>query len=265
VSVFIGLIISLGSTGIVNQVMSGLTVTYSRALRVGDYVRVGDIEGTVTHLGTLSTKVETPRHEEVTIPNAVLISRELTNYSKDASASRVFVPTSVTIGYDAPWRQIHALLLLAAERTAGLRREPAPLVWQAGLEDFYIKYTLLVCLEDPRQRLLTLAALHANIQDVFNEYGVGSCRRTWTDPRPPKSSRRTVGRRHRRAASGRGRRLDTGCPTFAVASTGSQLLDAFHGSRDLADVRVSPEHGSILHTNSLNSRLDACRFGWRGS
>jgi small-conductance mechanosensitive channel len=187
VSVFVGLIISLGSTGIVNQVMSGLTVTYSRALHVGDYVRVGDVEGTVTHLGTLSTKIQTVLQEEVTIPNAVLISREVTNYSKDAQASTVFVPTSVTIGYDTPWRQIHSLLLLAAERTHGLRRNPVPIVVQAGLEDFYVKYTLFVCLDDPRQRVLNLAALHANIQDVFNEYGVQIMSpHYWTDPQVPK-------------------------------------------------------------------------------
>ncbi len=187
VSVFVGLIISLGSTGIVNQLMSGLTLTYSRALHVGDYVRVGEVEGTVTHLGTLSTKIDTVQREEVTIPNAVLVSREVINYSKDAQSSEVFVPTSVTIGYDTPWRQIHSLLLLAAERTPGLRRNPVPIVVQAGLEDFYVKYTLFVCLDDPRQRILNLAALHANIQDVFNEYGVQIMSpHYWTDPQSPK-------------------------------------------------------------------------------
>jgi len=187
ISVFIGLLISLGSSGVVNQVMSGLTVTYSRALHPGDYVRVGDIEGTVTHVGTLATHVETIRREAVTIPNAVLISREVINYSKDAHASTVFVPASVTIGYDAPWRQIHSLLLLAAERTPGIRRDPKPVVVQEGLEDFYVKYTVFVCLDDPRQRVLTLADLFANIQDAFNEYGVQIMSpHYWSDPQAPK-------------------------------------------------------------------------------
>jgi small-conductance mechanosensitive channel len=172
VSVFVGLMVSLGSTGIMNQIMSGLTITYSRALRLGDFVKVGDVEGTVTHLGTLATKIKTPRHEEITIPNAVVVSNATTNYSRHAREEGVFVPTSLTIGYDVPWRQVHALLLLAADRTAGLLRDPKPVVRQTALQDFYVQYTLLVCLEQPHLRVPVLDALHANIQDAFNEYGV---------------------------------------------------------------------------------------------
>jgi small-conductance mechanosensitive channel len=171
VSVFIGLVVSLGSTGVMNQVMSGLMVTYSRALRVGDFVRIGETEGTVTQLGTLSTKIKTPRNEEITIPNAIVVSHATTNYSRN-SADGVFAPTSVTIGYDVPWRQIQALLLLAAQRTEGVRQDPAPIVLQSELCDFYVKYTLAVCLARPQLRYRTLTALHANIQDAFNEYGV---------------------------------------------------------------------------------------------
>jgi len=172
VSVFLGLIISLGSSGVVNQVMSSFMITYSRALRLGDYVRVGDIEGTVTHVGMLSTKVKTPRREEVTIPNAVLVSHTTTNFSKFADSDGVYVPTSVTIGYDTPWRQVEALLLMAADRTPGVRREPKPVVFQTALQDFYVQYTLLVSLERPDRRGPILNTLHANIQDAFNEHGV---------------------------------------------------------------------------------------------
>ena len=172
VSVFIGLVVSLGSTGVMNQVMSGLMVTYSRALRVGDFVRIGETEGTVTHVGGLSTKIKTARNEEITIPNALVVSHATTNYSRHATDQGVFAPTSVTIGYDAPWRQVHALLLLAARRTPGVRPEPAPIVLQTALRDFSVQYTLLVCLERPHSRYRVLDALHANIQDAFNEYGV---------------------------------------------------------------------------------------------
>jgi small-conductance mechanosensitive channel len=172
VSVFVGLVISLGSSGIMNQVMSGLMVTYSRALRPGDFVRIADVEGTVTHLGTLSTKVRTPRNEEITIPNAVVVSNATTNFSRHAERDGVFAPTSVTIGYDQPWRQVHALLILAAERTKGVRQTPKPVVLQTALADFYVQYTLLVCLDNPARRLPTLNELHGNIQDAFNEYGV---------------------------------------------------------------------------------------------
>ncbi len=172
ISVFVGLMISLGSSGIVNQIMSGLTLTYSRALLVGDFVRIGDHEGTVVHLGSLSTKLKTVRREEITIPNAVVTSQTTTNYSRHADHEGVFVPSSITIGYDVPWRQVHALLLLAAERTNGLRREPPPRVQQTALQDFYVQYTLLACVEHAHLRAATLATLHANIQDAFNEYGV---------------------------------------------------------------------------------------------
>src|SRR5262249_29936840 len=123
VTVFLGLMVTLGSSGLVNHIMSGFMITYSRALRVGDFVRVGDVEGTVTHLGVLSTKVRTLRQEEVTIPNAVVVSQTITDYSRPGDTDGVYTPTSVTIGYDAPWRQVQSLLLLAAERTPGLRSE----------------------------------------------------------------------------------------------------------------------------------------------
>jgi small-conductance mechanosensitive channel len=177
--------LTLGSSGLVNQIMSGFMVTYSRALRPGDYVRIGDVEGTVTHLGVLSTKLRTFRGEEATIPNAVVVTQTTTDYSRHAEA--VFTPTSVTIGYDTPWRQVHAMLLLAAQRTSGLRRIPQPYVLQEALQDFYVKYTLFVCLEDQEQRYFTLNMLHAHIQDLFNEYGVQIMSPNYlADPSKPK-------------------------------------------------------------------------------
>jgi small-conductance mechanosensitive channel len=187
VSVFLGLMITLGSSGLVNHIMSGFMLTYSRAVRLGDFVRIGDVEGTVTHLGVLSVKVRTPFYEEVTIPNAVVVSQTTTDYSRYGDAQGVFTPTSVTIGYDAPWRQVQELLLLAAERTPGLRREPKPKVLQEALQDFYVKYTLIVCLERQESRPFTLHALHAHIQDLFNEYGVQIMSPNYVlDPAAPK-------------------------------------------------------------------------------
>ena len=172
VSVFLGLMLTLGSSGLVNQIVSGFTVTYSRALRLGDYVRIGDVEGTVVHLGVLSTKIKTLQQEETTIPNAVVAAQVATDYSRFADTEGVYTATSVTIGYDVPWRQVHSLLLLAAERTSGLRRHPKPRVFQTALQDFYVRYTLYVSLMRQEDRLVTMDALQANIQDVFNEYGV---------------------------------------------------------------------------------------------
>lgn len=172
VSVFLGLMLTLGSSGIVNHIMSGFMLTYSRALRLGDFVRIGEVEGTVIHLGVLSTKIKTLMREEITVPNAVVVAQTTTDYSRLADTEGVLTPISVTIGYDAPWRQIHALLMMAAERTPGLRREPKPHVFQSGLEDFYVRYTLYVSLAHQEDRLVTMNALQANIQDAFNEYGV---------------------------------------------------------------------------------------------
>jgi len=172
VSVFVGLMVSLGSSSVVNQMMSGLTITYSRSLHVGDFVRIGEVDGTVTNVGALSTKIKTARGEEVTIPNALVVSNVTTNYTRYHEAEGVFVPTSITIGYDTPWRQVHALLLLAAERTAGVRKQPAPVVRQTSLQDFYVEYTLLVTLDLPSRRTVILDRLHANIQDAFNEFDV---------------------------------------------------------------------------------------------
>ena len=170
ISVIAGLVLSLGSTGIVNQWMSGLAVMYSRAFRSGDYVRIGDAEGTVQALGWLSTRIRTPWEEEITIPNAVVVTQGTANYSRVAQGG-VLVRTGVTIGYDAPWRQVHAMLLEAAARTQGVRRTPTPYVRQFALSDFYVEYRLTVVVE-AAERLATISTLHANIQDCFNEHGV---------------------------------------------------------------------------------------------
>jgi small-conductance mechanosensitive channel len=172
VSIFVGLMVSLGSSGIMNQIMSGLTITYSRAVRLGDFVRVGDVEGSVVHLGTLATKIKTPHNEDITIPNAVVVSTATINYSRHAAEDGVFVPTSLTVGYDVPWRQVRGLLLAAADETPGIRATPPPAVRQSTLLDSAVEYTLLVCLEHPPARGRIIAALHANILDAFNEYGV---------------------------------------------------------------------------------------------
>ena len=172
VSVFVGLMASLGSAGFVNQLMSGLVVIYSRALRPGEFVRVGDDTGTVTDVGMLSTKILTRKREEITIPNAVLVATKTINYSRQAAEGGLTVGTTVTIGYDAPWRQVHAMLLSAAEQTAGVRKDPPPRVWQKALSDFYVEYELVVNLDHPEERVPILSELHTHIQDAFNEQGV---------------------------------------------------------------------------------------------
>jgi len=171
-SVFLGVLVSLGSSGLVNQAMAGISLMYSRALKPGDYVLVSGTEGTVTSFGLLATKIMTRAQEEVTIPNAVVLGNITKNYSRPGSEDGVILHTSVTIGYDAPWRQVHAMLVAAAEKTPGLRREPKPFALQRSLSDFYVEYAICAYLEDPHQRINVLSALNANIQDAFNEHGV---------------------------------------------------------------------------------------------
>jgi small-conductance mechanosensitive channel len=170
--VLLGIVVSLGSTGLVNQVMSGLVVSYSRALQPGDYVRVGGEEGLVREIGMLSTKLETSRREEITIPNALLVGTTTTNFSALPGSEGPVTMTAVTIGYDAPWRQVHALLALAASRTQGVRSQPEPRVLQRALSDFYVEYQLIVHIDRGLFPAIVRSELHTQIQDAFNEHGV---------------------------------------------------------------------------------------------
>ena len=171
VSVLVGLMITLGSTGLINQIISGLFVIYSRSVRPGDYVRIGDTEGQVVDVGFLATKLMTPRQEEITLPHSVLVGTGTTNYSRLAEEQGVVVTISVTIGYDVPWRQVHALLLLGAARTRGIRSAPAPRVLQRELSDFSVQYHLVAHLREGEKRGEVMSELHAQIQDAFNEFG----------------------------------------------------------------------------------------------
>jgi small-conductance mechanosensitive channel len=187
IGVFVGLMLSIGSSGIVNQAVSGLMLMYTRALRPGEFVQIGETEGIVRSVGFVNTRIETLRHEEISIPNAVIAGTVTRNYSRLAGQGGVRLPTKVTIGYDAPWRQVRAMLLIAAERTQSISRAPEPRVMQTALQDFYVEYTLVVSVEDPSRKLLVLDELHGHIQDVFNENGVQIMSPNYeADPEAPK-------------------------------------------------------------------------------
>lgn len=171
-SIFFGLLFSLGSTSVIANVVAGVILTYMRGFRIGDVVKIGDTTGRVVTVSLLVTRLRTPKNVQVTIPNSILMGNQVTNYSFAASENRLILPTSVTIGYDAPWRQVHGLLLLAAERTSQVLRDPAPFVLQNGLDDFYVKYELNVYAASADNMPQLYSELHQQIQDVFNEYGV---------------------------------------------------------------------------------------------
>ncbi|MGH7586485.1 MAG: mechanosensitive ion channel family protein [Gemmatimonadales bacterium] len=169
-SVLIGVMLSIGSGSLIGQAMSGLALMYSRGLRPGDYVRIDDVEGRVTALGMLSTKLATARGETITIPNGVVLGTKTVNYSRDVAGA--CISSAVTIGYDSPWRQVHAMLLEAAAATAGVRADPAPEVVQRELGDFAVAYELRAWPDPAEPRVRVLSRLNANIQDAFNRYGV---------------------------------------------------------------------------------------------
>ncbi|MDM0014317.1 mechanosensitive ion channel family protein [Variovorax sp. J22P168] len=173
-SVFFGVLVTLGSSGLVSQIMSGFVLIYSRALRPGDFVQVGDVEGYVLELGTLSIKLRNRLDQEVTLPNSLVIATRIQNHSgtTKAAGGGISLSTSITIGYDTPWRQVHAMLVMAARRTPDLLADPLPTVRQLRLQDFYVEYELNVFMRSGAPKFDVLSALHGHIQDVFNEYGV---------------------------------------------------------------------------------------------
>jgi small-conductance mechanosensitive channel len=171
ISVLIGLMVTLGGSGLVGQIIGGLAAIYSRSVRTGDHITVGEISGVVQEVGMLSTKVMTRTREQVTIPNAMLISSAIRNHSRGPTDG-VAVSARVTVGYDTPWRQVEAMLKTASERTEGVLSAPEPRVLQTGLEDFYVRYELTVFAASAGRREEILSRLHGHIQDVFNENDV---------------------------------------------------------------------------------------------
>lgn len=173
-SVILGLMVSLGASSVVGQGAAGLILTYTRTIRAGEYVRIGEHEGTVVRIGMFTTVIRTGLGEELTLPNSMITGTVTKNYSRTVKGSGYVVDTTVTIGYDTPWRQVEAMLIEAAKRTQGVLENPSPVVFQTNLADYYPEYRLVAQAipNRPRPRAEVLSALHANIQDVFNEYGV---------------------------------------------------------------------------------------------
>jgi small-conductance mechanosensitive channel len=172
VSLFLGIVFSLGSTSIIANIIAGYSMTYRRAFRVGDRVRVGDIVGDVTEVRLQVTHVRSLKNEEVTIPNSVILNSAVVNYSSLAASQGLILHTTVGIGYETPWRQVEAMLLIAAGRTPRLQKEPVPYVLQKSLGDFAITYELNAYIDRPGEMNSIYTELHRNILDVFNEYGV---------------------------------------------------------------------------------------------
>jgi len=187
VSVFFGVLLSLGSAGAIGNVVAGIVITYMRPFALGDRVKIADTVGDVIERSLLVTRIRTPKHVEVSVPNAMVLSSHITNYSAAALEGGVILHTTVTIGYDTPWRQVHELLLAAAGQTDGLLTDPRPFVLQTALSDFYVEYELNAYTEQPNLMPRIYSDLHQHIQDAFQEAGVQIMSPAYeADPAAPK-------------------------------------------------------------------------------
>jgi small-conductance mechanosensitive channel len=172
VSIFLGVVISLGSSSAVSNMMAGVVLAYMRPFRVGDRVKIADTLGDVVARGLLVTRLRTIKNVEVTIPNAAILGAQILDYSTLAHGRGLILHTSVTIGYDAPWRRVHELLVQAALATPGILREPPPFVLQTSLNDYHVSYEINAYTDRPNDMVQIYSDLHANIQDQFNAAGV---------------------------------------------------------------------------------------------
>ena len=172
VSIFIGVVFSLSSSSIINNVMSGFVLTYMRPFKVGDRIKIGDVVGNVVEKTPFVTRIRTPKNEEVTIPNSSVMSAQTFNYSQSARSYGLVLHTELTFGYDTPWQQIHELLLNAAKQTPDVLEEPKPFILQTALNDFYAQYQLNVYISDADKMPRIYSDLHQNIQDTFHEAGL---------------------------------------------------------------------------------------------
>ena len=172
VSLFLGLLVSLGSSSFVGNVIAGLTMTYMRAFKIGDRVKIEDFTGDVVETSLQVTHLKTPKNEIISVPNSKIINTHVINYSALAREKGLILHTTVGVGYDAPWRQVRALLLLAAAKTPGVLKEPPPFVFQKSLGDFCVTYELNAYTDKPQVMHKIYSDLHKNILDSFNEYQV---------------------------------------------------------------------------------------------
>jgi len=186
-SILAGVALSIGSSTMIGNTLAGYMLIYRRAFRAGDRVRIGAVTGDVVSIRPQATDIRTPKNEQVVVPNSVILGSDVVNYSTLARSRGLILHTTVGIGYETPWRQVESMLLLAAGRTPGLLRKPAPFVLQTSLGDFAVSYELNVYCDQPQSMAGLYTELHRQILDAFNEYGVAIMTPAYVaDPEEPK-------------------------------------------------------------------------------
>jgi len=172
VSVFLGVLFTFGSSGSLSNVIAGLVLTYMRAFKIGDRVKIGDITGDIIEETLLVTRIRTIKNEIISIPNSNVMSSHTINYSSDSIDNGLILHTTVTIGYDVPWKNMHQALIDAALRTEHLLQVPKPFVLQTSLDDFFVSYQINAYTREPNKQAEIYSKLHQNIQDCCNEVGI---------------------------------------------------------------------------------------------
>lgn len=172
VSVFLGVLFSLGSTSAISNMVAGMVITYMRPFRRGDRVKIGDVVGDVIEKTMLVTRIRTIKNEDITVPNSTVLNTHTINYSTNAPDTGLIIHTTVTIGYDVPWKKMHEALLEAAARTTLIVKDPSPFVLQTSLDDFYVSYQVNGFIRESNKQAFIYSELHQHIQDVCNERGI---------------------------------------------------------------------------------------------
>lgn len=172
ISVFLGFLFTFGSMGSLSNIMAGLVLTYMRVFKINDRVKIGEVVGDVIEKSLLVTRIRTIKNEIISIPNSTVMSSHTINYSSDTVEKGLILHTTVTIGYDVPWKDVYQALITAADRTNLLLKEPKPFVLQTSLDDFYVAYQINAYTKEPNKQASIYSDLHQNIQDTFNEAGI---------------------------------------------------------------------------------------------
>lgn len=172
ITIFLGVLFSLGSSSAIANIIAGIVLTYMRPFKIGDRVKIADTIGDVTEKTLLVTRIRTIKNVDITITNSMVLGSHMINFSSSAQQKGLILHTTVTISYDAPWRKVHELLIAAALATEHIIDQPRPFVFQTSLNDFYVSYELNAYTNEPEQMAAVYSELHQNIQDKFNEAGV---------------------------------------------------------------------------------------------
>lgn len=172
ISVFVGLIVSLGSSTVISNFISGFVITYMRPFKKGDFIKVNDTIGNVIEKSPFVTRIRTIKNEVVTIPNSHIMSSNTVNYSASARQYGLIIHTMLTMGYDVPWRKVHELMINSALNTKGVLAQPEPFVLETELNDNYMCYQINAYIKNADEMPEIMSDLLQNIQDAFNKAGI---------------------------------------------------------------------------------------------